>query len=193
MLRRGMLNGLLNAGRLYSSKAHHPVPDYYAYFPKSLKAGPPPIGPFHIDKNQLRREFLQLQNATHPDRAQTDEENETFAQKSAQLNVAYKILLDPLRRAEHLLLRRGIDALAEKESLVDEDLLMDVLMAREAIADADSVEDVAQLKQENDEKLAESEKALEEAFKTNDMEAARKETVKLSYWQSIQHKLHELD
>lgn len=165
---------------------------FYALFPKSLPSGPPPGGAFKINKSELRREFLQLQAQQHPDKAKNNEESEVFAAKSAQLNTAYKTLLDPLRRAEHILLSRGIDALAEKDTLTEEDLLMEVLMAREAISEAQqSPEDLEQLKQENDERVAQSEQVLEEAFKNDDLETARVETVKLSYWQSIAQRIHE--
>lgn len=43
-----------------------PLP-YYALFPQTLPDGPPPTGPFEIDTRALRREFLQLQAASHPD------------------------------------------------------------------------------------------------------------------------------
>lgn len=45
---------------------HVPLP-YYALFPQTLPDGPPPTGPFDIDTRALRREFLQLQAASHPD------------------------------------------------------------------------------------------------------------------------------
>lgn len=43
-----------------------PLP-YYALFPQTLPGGAPPDGPFDIDVRALRREFLQLQAASHPD------------------------------------------------------------------------------------------------------------------------------
>lgn len=45
---------------------HTPLP-YYALFPQTIPDGPPPTGPFDIDTRALRREFLQLQAASHPD------------------------------------------------------------------------------------------------------------------------------
>lgn len=173
--------------RLYSTKPS----TYYALFPKSFPQGPPPSGPFKVNKNELRREFLQLQSLQHPDKATNNEENEKFSTQSAQLNHAYRLLLDPLSRAEHILLTKGIDALAEKDTLTDEDLLMDVLMSREAINEAESAEDLEQLKKDNAARISESEEILENAFKEEDMETARKETVKLSYWQSIAKSIGE--
>ncbi|AEO65495.1 361467dd-8020-4fcf-a965-d01972379fb8 [Thermothielavioides terrestris] len=43
------------------------IPLYYALFPETLPHGPPPAGKFDIDLRALRREFLRLQAASHPD------------------------------------------------------------------------------------------------------------------------------
>uniref|UniRef100_A0A060TDI0 ARAD1D44044p n=1 Tax=Blastobotrys adeninivorans TaxID=409370 RepID=A0A060TDI0_BLAAD len=164
---------------------------YFSLFPKSFPQGGPPKDPFKVDKSTLKREYLELQNKAHPDRGSTAEESEKLSNLSSQLSVAYKALLDPLRRAENILLSRGIDALAEKDSLTEEDLLMDVLMAREAIAEAESEEELSSIKQENNIRILESENILEEAFNKDDLETARSEVVKLSYWMSIKKQLDE--
>lgn len=142
-----------------------------------------------VDKGSLKREYIQLQSESHPDKAVNQDIEDDG--KSSQISVAYKALLNPLHRAENILLSRGVDALAEKDSLTDEELLMDVLMARESIADAETREDLEQIRKENDSRIAESEKILDQAFQKDDLEAARAETVKLSYWQSIRHQINE--
>ncbi|ANB14582.1 Jac1p [Sugiyamaella lignohabitans] len=168
---------------------------YYSFFPQSFPNGPPPKGPFEINAKQLKQEFLKLQAQTHPDKAgSVDPNNELrkkFELRSSQLNIAYKSLLNPLDRAQHLLLLRGIDALSERDSLQDEDLLMDVLMAREAIADSNSREDLLSLQQENDKRLSESETALISAFSEDDLESAKNETIRLSYWQNIKNQISD--
>lgn len=170
--------------RLYST--------YYDVFPKTLGAGPPPKGRFDINTVQLKREFLQLQSATHPDKAHQNEAlRRDYEGKSAQLNMAYTTLLSPLLRAQHLLLAQGIDALSEKDSLVDEDLLMHVMSAREALEEATSADELEPLKQENDKLFAETEQALVRAFQEEDYEAAKAETIKLSYWQNIRNQIKE--
>ncbi|KAA8915235.1 hypothetical protein TRICI_002592 [Trichomonascus ciferrii] len=162
---------------------------YYDLFPKTFPNGPPPKGQFMVDKGSLKREYIQLQSESHPDKAVNQDIEDDG--KSSQISVAYKALLNPLHRAENILLSRGVDALAEKDSLTDEELLMDVLMARESIADAETREDLEQIRKENDSRIAESEKILDQAFQKDDLEAARAETVKLSYWQSIRHQINE--
>ncbi|KAK3366863.1 hypothetical protein B0T24DRAFT_369980 [Lasiosphaeria ovina] len=112
---------------------HGKIPTYYALFPETLPAGPPPSGPFHIDVRALRREFLRLQAAAHPDfhhhaakaspssspssstttapDGQQEQREDSSAQQtvraagatSALINQAYKTLSSPLARAQYLL------------------------------------------------------------------------------------------
>src|SRR3569833_1259067 len=81
---------------------------FYSLFPQTLKAGPPPGGPFEIVLPALRREFLRLQAAAHPDvfhhAAPRGGGRTTPAHAaSATLNVAHRTLASPLLRAQYLL------------------------------------------------------------------------------------------
>ncbi|KAI6380787.1 hypothetical protein MCOR25_001459 [Pyricularia grisea] len=114
-------------------------PDYYALFPQTLPSGPPPAGPFAIDTRALRREYLQLQAAVHPDfhhaaggsssnttetdASAADDNGSSSSSNSAHsparrraeaassyINAAYKTLSSPLLRAQYLLDRQhGLD------------------------------------------------------------------------------------
>lgn len=168
--------------------------NFYSFFPVTFPQGGPPNAPFIIDPKALRREFLQAQSKVHPDKAGSlGADKDELEKQSSQLNTAYKAILNPLLRAEHLLQQQGIDALSERETLVDEDLLMDVLMSRESISEISSREEWNELAKENDSKIASSEQLLEKAFAEGDLETARLETVKLSYWMNIQHHLKEAE
>lgn len=169
------------------------VNNFYQFFPTLFPHGGPPEDPFAIDARALKSEFLRLQNETHPDRVQgaNEELRKKYETRSSHLNIAYKALLDPLQRAQHVLLLHGIDALAEKDTLTDEDLLIEVLIAREAISEVSSEEELRDLERENNEKLKQSERVLEEAFKNSDFERAKLETIKLSYWQNIKRQIDE--
>lgn len=162
-------------------------------FPKTLGEGAPPKGTFAIDLRQLRKEFLQLQAATHPDKAHHNESlRKQYETNSAHLNTAYTTLVSPLLRSQHLLLAKGIDALSEKDSLDDEELLMQVLSAREALAEASGPQDLEPLKQENDALIKQSEERLAQAFEQEDYELAKAETIKLSYWMTIRNQIKEV-
>lgn len=62
---------------------------------------------------------------------------------------------------------------------------MEVLEAREQIEEAESEEDLVGMKDENEVRIQESIKALEQAFAADDVETAKSETVKLRYWMNI--------
>lgn len=158
---------------------------HYSFFPKSLSAGAPPEGPFSIDLNALKREFLQLQAKAHPD-LHPQEHKKRAEATSARINEAYKTLQSPLHRAQYLLSQRGIETAEDETAKVDDpELLMEVLEAREQIEEAESEEDLVSMKDENEVRIQESIKALEQAFAADDVETAKSETVKLRYWMNI--------
>ncbi|KAH8656998.1 putative chaperone [Tricladium varicosporioides] len=163
---------------------------HYEFFPKTLSAGPPPNGPFHIDLRELRREFLQLQAVAHPDRH--SHHNKIRAEAtSARINEAYKTLQSPLLRAQYLLGLRGVNVADDETAKVaDPDLLMEVLEAREEIEGARSEEDLVELKRVNEERIGRSEEVLERAFREDDLRKAGDEAVSLRYWVNIRESLH---
>jgi molecular chaperone HscB len=158
---------------------------HYSFFPKSLASGAPPEGPFNIDLNALKREFLQLQAKAHPDLHPQEDKKKAEA-LSARINEAYKTLQSPLHRAQYLLSQRGIEVAEDETAKVDDpELLMEVLEARERIEEAQEEEDLVEMKEENEVRIQDSTKALEQAFAEDDMELAKSEAVKLRYWMNI--------
>ncbi|CAI6332098.1 unnamed protein product [Periconia digitata] len=162
---------------------------HYSFFPTTLPSGPPPHGAFKVDINALKREFLQLQARAHPDRHPQEDKNKAQA-LSARINEAYKTLQNPLLRAQYLLSLRGIEVAEDETAKVeDPDLLMEVLETREEIEEAQSEEDLVQMKTKNEERVEKSVKVLEEAFEKDDMDTAKSEAVKLRYWINIKESL----
>ena len=154
-------------------------------FPESLPRGAPPAGAFAIDLRQLRREFLRLQGAAHPDRHSGELRSRAEA-TSTYINEAYRTLQDPLLRAQYLLSLRGIDVADDETATVeDPELLMQVLETRETIEEAQAEEDLEPLRRENDARIAASLSVLEKAFEADDLPAAKSEAVKLRYWVNI--------
>lgn len=73
----------------------------------------------------------------------------------------------------------------------DMELLMEVMEAREAVEDAETESEVAALKEENEGRIRESIGVLEQAFAKDDLERAKRESVRLRYWRNIGESLHE--
>lgn len=162
---------------------------YYEFFPASLPSGPPPQGPFAIDVRGLRKEYLQLQAQAHPDRHQGEDKARAEG-ASARINEAYKTLQNPLLRAQYLLSLRGIDVAEDETAKVeDPELLMEVLEMREEIESIRIEEDLAPLKEANNAKIKKSVEVLDRAFKVDDLDLAKQETVRLRYWINIKDSL----
>lgn len=71
------------------------------------------------------------------------------AAMSSRVNEALHRLSSPLRRAEYILACEG-HAGEETDKLDDMELLMEVMEAREGLANAQSPEDVAEIREQND-------------------------------------------
>lgn len=158
---------------------------HYEFFPNSIPSGPPPAGPFAIDLRALRTEFLRLQAKTHPDLHPPEMKSRAEA-LSSRVNEAYKTLQDPLLRAQYLLSLQGIDVAEDETAKVDDqELLMAVLEAQEAIEEAREEGDLVGLREENGRHVDASVEVLEGAFAEGDLDTAKKESVKLRYWVNI--------
>lgn len=198
---------------------HKPLP-YYALFPQTLPDGAPPDGPFDIDVRALRREFLQLQAASHPDyhhSAQTDTTDDDSSSSSSSssspssshseprrraealsshINAAYRTLSSPLLRAQYILAERhGVDLAGDEASRVsgpaDTALLAEVMHAREAVEDARAEGDLEALSAENDARIRDAVAALAGALEAGDVGAAVGEAVRLRYWENIRESVRD--
>lgn len=161
---------------------------HYDLFPKTFPNGPPPKSPFIPDLRQLRREFLELQGNTHPDRAAQSQKRQAEA-LSARVNEAYKTIQDPLRRARYLLSLRGIDVEDDSAKLEENELLMEVMEVREAVEEAENEEQLLEIREKNNGRIDASVKVLSEAFEGGDMEKAAQEAVRLRYYTNIEESI----
>lgn len=178
--------------RAASDTSDQPSPPstHYDFFPSTLPLGPPPHGHFPIDTRALRREFLQLQARAHPDMHPAGPAKARAEGLSARINEAYRTLANPLLRAQYLLALRGVDVANDERLKVDEPaLLMLVLEAREEIEEAAREEHLEGVREQNEQRIAEGEEALERAFRDDDVEAAKKEAVRMRYWVNIRESL----
>ena len=68
---------------------------------------------------------------------------------------------------------------------------MEVMEAQEAVEEATTEAEIEDLKEQNLVRIGETEAKLGQSLEANDAEAAKKECVKLNYWQSLAQVLHD--
>jgi molecular chaperone HscB len=125
------------------------------------EAGPPSFGPdpfvvfgidrrFAVDREALETLYRKLARQAHPDRfVRADARTRRLAmQRAVELNDAWRIIKDPVARAEALLLLRGVDVSREGGAVrvggddpgapirASQDLLMEMMEKNEAVAEA---------------------------------------------------------
>jgi molecular chaperone HscB len=102
---------------------------------------------FAIDAAQLDAAYRELQGRVHPDKfaAASDPEKRVAMQWATRANEAYKTLKSPLRRAAYLCELHGIDLGIESNTSMPPAFLMQQMEWREALDEARSTRDMAQL------------------------------------------------
>lgn len=89
---------------------------------------------YTIDLAELEKAYFAAQKLYHPDRfaGKSDAEKHTAAQRSVDINNAYKTLKNPLLRARYLLKEQGIIVGTDKDTVKPpQELLMEVMEWRE--------------------------------------------------------------
>jgi molecular chaperone HscB len=100
---------------------------------------------YEIDMEQLETQYRELQKALHPDKhaGASASQRKLSLGKAVEVNAAYRTLKDELRRAEALLaLHRQGAAEVGLGHAEDNDLLLEVLELREALAEAKAGHDL---------------------------------------------------
>ena len=133
---------------------------------------------FRIDAAALERAYRDLQTDVHPDRhaASGDVQKRLALQASARVNEAYRVLRDPVARAEYLLFLRGIHASRETDTKLPVAFLTRQLERREAAEEAAAAHDgraLAALADGVRADAAELQVAVAQALEGDDLEAAR--------------------
>jgi molecular chaperone HscB len=117
---------------------------------------------FDVDVPAVERRVRELSRVLHPDRhlASTAAERRMALGKAVEVNEAFRIVRDPIRRAEALLRRAGVVVAEGAEPRPDPAFLMDVMERREALAEARSAKDAPKLERLAGEVRAMQERAL---------------------------------
>jgi molecular chaperone HscB len=103
---------------------------------------------FDLDLKVLEKTHRELSRALHPDKyAQAGaSERRAILEKAASVNEAWRVVRDPIRRAEALFRLVGIPVGEDNEPKSTPAFLMEVLEEREALADARAAKDLAKVR-----------------------------------------------
>jgi molecular chaperone HscB len=103
---------------------------------------------FEVDLGALERTHRELSRALHPDKfvgAPASERRAALA-KAVEVNEAWRVVRDPIRRAEALLRLAGVPVGEDREPKADPEFLMDMLEQREALSEAKGARDVERVR-----------------------------------------------
>jgi molecular chaperone HscB len=102
---------------------------------------------FALDMAVVEQRHRDLSRALHPDRHASSgaSERRLALGRAIEVNEAFRILKDPVRRAQALLARRGVATGEGKEPPASPALLMEVMERREALAEIRHSRDEAAL------------------------------------------------
>lgn len=139
---------------------------------------------FDVDLAELDRRYFQHQRRLHPDRFVTRSTRERLLsqQQATAVNEAYETLKEPLARADYLVHLKGAGTLPEGCNLInDQELLMETMELREALAEAEGPDDVAALRERAADDIRACITALSDAFAADDLERACALVTRLKY------------
>ena len=136
-----------------------------------------------LEAAELDKAYFARQRQWHPDRfvARPPEEKARASAEAAALNDAYRTLKDPLSRAIYLAGLKGVELPGDGETIDDPELLMEVMEAREALHEADTIEAVEALAGKARGDMASALSGLSGLFSRDDRGALRKALLRLRY------------
>jgi molecular chaperone HscB len=99
---------------------------------------------FDIDVRAVEKRYRDLSRVLHPDRhvGASPAERRMSLGKAVEVNEAWRLVRDPIRRAEALLRRRGVELKEGTEPKADPEFLMEMMEQREALSEARAKSDL---------------------------------------------------
>ena len=152
---------------------------------------------FDLDVEGLDQHYFDMQRHLHPDRFATRsaQEKSLSQQQATAINDAYETLKEPLKRADYLVHLLGIDVLPEGCNLInDQALLMETMEMREALAEAETSEQVSVLSARAQADIKQCIEQLSKLFRDDDIEGACKLTTRLKYLKKLaeETRIHQM-
>ncbi|PKO43147.1 MAG: Fe-S protein assembly co-chaperone HscB [Betaproteobacteria bacterium HGW-Betaproteobacteria-22] len=151
---------------------------------------------FAIDIKALESNYRKIQSASHPDRfvSASPAEKLQSMQLATSANEAYSVLKNPAGRAKYLLELRGINAIAETNTAMPADFLMQQMAWRERLEEAKAAKDLADLEALASEMQAEAKAIQDELIDlfdvTKNLAKATDETRKLIFIDKVCADIH---
>ncbi len=142
---------------------------------------------FNLDTAALETNYRKIQSETHPDRFinASSAEKMTAMQRATSANEAYSVLKSPARRAKYMLEQRGIDAIADTNTAMPIEFLMQQMEWRERIDEEKSARNITVLDDIADELALEAKGLIGDLCELfdikNDIVAATEATRKLIF------------
>jgi len=102
---------------------------------------------FDVDLTSVEKRYRELQRVLHPDRhvGGSPADRRASLGKAVEVNEAWRLLRDPIRRAEALLRRHGVRIEEGKEPKPEPEFLMEMMEQREALSEARASADPAKV------------------------------------------------
>ena len=100
---------------------------------------------YDVDLAAVEKAHRELSRALHPDKyaqAGASERRDALS-RAATVNEAWRIVRDPIKRAEAMFALLGVPVGEDKEPKVDQEFLMEMLEQREALAEARESKDLS--------------------------------------------------
>lgn len=128
---------------------------------------------FDLDPKELELRHRELSRALHPDRhaGAAPAQRRLALSRAIEVNEAYRLLKDPVKRAERVLAARGAAIEEGREPKPSGALLMEMMESREALSEAVGSKDATRVRTLGDEMRARNHSLLErlrEALATDD-------------------------
>jgi molecular chaperone HscB len=132
---------------------------------------------FDVDLSAVEKTHRELSRALHPDRylGASASERRAALGKAVEVNEAWRVVRDPIRRAEALLALKGVTIDEKSDRKADPEFLMEMLEQREALAEAKQARDleaVRRMAHAIEERSHGVESGLAEAFARGPSDAA---------------------
>lgn len=149
--------------------------DYFQIF--GLEKG------FDIPDDNLEGKYKDWQKKLHPDlvHSRSEKEKNFAVDQSARVIDAYRTLCKPLSRALYLMQLEGVHV-DEEQTIMDPDLLAEIMDIREAVEEASDSETLNQIQVQLQRKFEVSVNSFEEAFKRKDLDDAINSIQKMRYY-----------